>query len=271
MVVRSFVCLAAAVLLPGLLHAQAGSSLRELSTDRPDRTESPYTVDRGHVQVELDLANYTRDRVASAGSDVLVSSYGLVPMNLKIGVLDRMDLQFVIESFASERETDRTAGTERTRRGLGDLTGRVKLNIWGNDGGTTAFGIMPFVTLSRAGAGASRRASGGVILPLAVALPAGWELGTMVELDLEANAGPGHHAVVVNSLTLGHALPGGLHGYAELFSAASTESGASWVGTVDGGLTYGIGENVQLDAGANVGISAAAEGVNPFVGLSFRL
>ena len=58
---------------------------------------------------------------------------------------------------------------------------------------------------------------------------------------------------------------------AELFSAASTEANAPWVGTVDGGVTYGIGENVQLDAGASVGSSAAAEGVNPFLGLSFRL
>src|SRR5258705_1142018 len=36
--------------------------LREFNTDRPDKTESPYTVDAGHMQLEMDLANYSYDR-----------------------------------------------------------------------------------------------------------------------------------------------------------------------------------------------------------------
>src|SRR6266436_4230281 len=35
--------------------------LREMVADRPDKTESPYTVDAGHFQVETDLVSYTRD------------------------------------------------------------------------------------------------------------------------------------------------------------------------------------------------------------------
>jgi len=31
------------------------SLMRELSTDRPDKTESAYTVDAGHFQIESDL------------------------------------------------------------------------------------------------------------------------------------------------------------------------------------------------------------------------
>ncbi len=31
------------------------SQMRSLSTDRPDKTESPYSVAAGHVQVETDL------------------------------------------------------------------------------------------------------------------------------------------------------------------------------------------------------------------------
>ena len=32
------------------------SAMRPLSTDRPDTTESPYTVDAGHFQMEMDVA-----------------------------------------------------------------------------------------------------------------------------------------------------------------------------------------------------------------------
>ena len=35
--------------------------LRPLSTDRPDTTESAYTVDAGHFQFEMEMAAFTRD------------------------------------------------------------------------------------------------------------------------------------------------------------------------------------------------------------------
>src|ERR1700690_1895783 len=38
--------------------------MRELSPDRPDETESPYTVDAGHFQLEMDFANYTYNETA---------------------------------------------------------------------------------------------------------------------------------------------------------------------------------------------------------------
>ena len=33
--------------------------MREISPDRPDKTESPYTLDAGHFMLEMDFANYT--------------------------------------------------------------------------------------------------------------------------------------------------------------------------------------------------------------------
>src|SRR5215208_5769920 len=45
-----------------LFHPTPPDLMRELSTDRPDKTESPYTVDAGHVQIEMDLASYSYDR-----------------------------------------------------------------------------------------------------------------------------------------------------------------------------------------------------------------
>ena len=36
--------------------------MRELSPDRPDKTESPYTLDAGHFMLEMDFANFTYDK-----------------------------------------------------------------------------------------------------------------------------------------------------------------------------------------------------------------
>lgn len=44
-----------------LFQPTPNAQLREMSTDRPDKTESPYTVDAGRFQIETDLVAYTRD------------------------------------------------------------------------------------------------------------------------------------------------------------------------------------------------------------------
>jgi hypothetical protein len=131
---------------------------------------------------------------------------------------------------------------------------------------------MPFVKLPTSQDHLGNHAvEGGLILPLAVGLPAGWGLGMMTECDFNQDTqGSSYHAEFVNSVTLGHEIFGALGGYAEFFSAVSTESGSEWVGTLDFGLTYGLTDNVQLDAGVNLGLTRAADDVNPFVGISIR-
>ena len=152
------------------------------------------------------------------------------------------------------------------------MTTRLKVNLWGNDGGRTAFALMPFVKFpsNQDGLGNSS-VEGGLILPLAVELPHGFSLGLMTEVDcLRNDAGPGQHASFVNSITLSHDLLGPLGGYVEFFSEVSTERNTPWVGTVDLGLTWGLTANLQLDAGINVGVTKSADDLNPFIGLSVR-
>ena len=36
------------------------------------------------------------------------------------------------------------------------------------------------------------------------------------------------------------------------------------------GFTYGFTKNVQLDWGANIGVTRAADDINPFVGMTIR-
>jgi hypothetical protein len=131
---------------------------------------------------------------------------------------------------------------------------------------------MPFVKLptNRDGLG-NTSVEGGVILPLAVKLSGGWDMGLMTEVDVLRNeAGRGRHASFVNTITFGHDIVGDLGFYAEFFSEISAERGSRWVGTVDGGLTYGVTKNLQLDAGVNLGVTKSADNVNLFVGVSQR-
>jgi len=107
--------------------------MREMTTDRPDKTESPYTVDAGHFQFEMDLVNYTYDRERAGGVDTRVDSFAIAPINLKVGLCNQADLQVVVGTWNYVRtETSGTGGTLH-QRGFGDVTTRLKYNFWGNE------------------------------------------------------------------------------------------------------------------------------------------
>ena len=245
-----------------LFHPVPAALLREMSTDRPDKTESPFTVDAGHFQLEMDFASYTTDRADGTHRE----TWNVAPFNLKAGLLGNVDLQAVFDSYLRGRTA------EGVRSGVGDLTLRLKVNLWGNDGGRTACAVMPFISLPTSSARlGSDSVQGGVIFPLAVKLPGGWGLGLMTEVDfLRDEAGASGHAEFVHSVTFSHGIAGKLGGYVEFFSSVSTERGARWVGTVDLGLTCKLTDHIQLDAGCNFGVTRAADDLNPFVGLSWR-
>jgi hypothetical protein len=146
-----------------LFHPTPDSLLRELTTDRPDKTDSPYTVDAGHYQIELDLLNYTQDC-----TDQAVQTLAIAPINLKVGLFNNVDLQFIVETYTIQRTSGHDAQAHETIAGFGDVLIRCKTNFWGNDGGTTAGGMMPFLKLPT---GATELDNGGVeggiIFPLA--------------------------------------------------------------------------------------------------------
>lgn len=241
---------------------------RPMSTDRPDLTEGPYTVDAGRFQIEMDAVNYARDRERGVHTE----AFSLGVLNLKAGLTHWSDLQLVLEPHRSVRIRDRAAGTTERHRGFGDLTARVKLNLWGNDDGPTALALLPFVKFptSQDGVG-SNAVEGGLIVPFAAELPAGWSLGAMTGVDFREDAdGRGHHPEFINTLAFGHALVGRLAGYVEFFSLVSAERGARWVGALGVGCTYALSADVQLDAGVNLGVTSAADDVNPFGGISWR-
>jgi len=251
-----------------LLNPTPRDRLRPMSTDRPDQTESPYTVDAGHFQLEMDFVTAAFTRRASMRTE----ERSIAPVNLKLGLLNNVDLQFVLDPYSYSRVNDRAAGSVATAAGFGDTTTRVKINLWGNDGGRTAFGAMPFVKwplpVSELRNG---RTEGGIIFPLAVELADGWDLGAQTALGFVRNpSNDGYDTEFVNSVTVGHGLSATVGMYVEFFTVTRARSDLEWQGQVDLGGTYALGENLQLDAGCNFGVTDSAPDFNPFAGLSWR-
>ena len=181
-----------------LFHPTPDSLLRELTTDRPDKTESPYTVDAGHYQIELDLLNYTQDC-----TDQTVQTLAIAPINLKVGLFNNVDLQFIAETYTIQRTSGHDPQAHETISGFGDVLIRCKTNFWGNDGGTTAGGMMPFLKLPTGATELGNGAvEGGIIFPLAITLPQEWSMGLMTEADhLRNSDSSNYHQEFINSIT----------------------------------------------------------------------
>ncbi len=242
--------------------------LRELTPDRPDMTESAYTLDAGHFMVEMDFANYTYGQAAGTTT----KAWNIAPVNLKVGLGNNVDVQFVFDNYLHVRTDDRLAGTSATQSGVGDFTTRLKVNLWGDDGGQTAFALLPFVKFPTSTDNLGNNAiEGGIIFPLAVKLPGDFDLGLETAVSfLRDDNDSKYHDDFINSVTVDHVLIGKLSGYLEFFSAISTERHSGWVGTVDTGLEFLVTKNVQLDCGCNFGVTRAADDFNPFAGLTWR-
>ena len=99
--------------------------MRDLSADRPDATESPITVDAGHLQVELSFFDYNRnDHGGEQTTTVTVAD-----TNLRIGMSNNTELQLIFGLFTDE-DVDVRGGSDSSTRGFSDLTLRYKINFW---------------------------------------------------------------------------------------------------------------------------------------------
>ncbi|MEI9959943.1 MAG: transporter [Limisphaerales bacterium] len=98
-------------------------------------------MDAGHFQLEMDFANYTHDQT----DGTTVKAWNVAPFNLKAGLFNNIDLQLVFHNYLHVRTHDRATGITSVQSGIGDFTTRLKINLWGNDGGQTAFALLPFI------------------------------------------------------------------------------------------------------------------------------
>lgn len=249
-------CLPVLALSASLAAAGFAGELRPLSTDRPDTTESAYSVDPGHFQFETELAAFTRD-----GGEW--TEYALAEINAKYGLTRSSDIQFVIPSYINVRN-----GPE----GFGDMEVRLKYNVWGNDGGDTAFALMPFVKLPTASDELGNgEMEGGLIAPFAFSAPNDWSCAVMGEIDVSADeGGGGHHLVGVVTATAGHDITANTAGFVEVVGIFSADDAEDTEAYFNCGITWAITETWQLDGGLRVGLTDAAADLTPFLGLSAK-
>src|SRR5688572_14467378 len=235
-------------------------TLRELTTDRPDATESPFTVDRDHLQLEMSVTSYTQDRFEG----VRLTEWELAPFNLRYGIATNVEAGIFIVPHRRVTVQPRDE-PKHERSGVGDTTLRMKVNFWGNDGGPTAFGMMVDVKLPTAANGmGTGHTDGALTFPIAYELGGGWAGAAMTSVEM-VRVGDSRRAVWVNTITFARDLFTDTAGFLELTSAAGE---GAHVATFNCGITRALGPRLQLDCGVNIGISRTAPDLSVFAGLA---
>ena len=235
--------------------------MREFETDRPDATESPITLDAGHFQYEADL--FKSEKIKTGGIKTVNNFYNAA--NIKSGITNSLDLQLTAETFTTTAV--KTAGGRTSTSGFGGLSVRIKKNLWGNDGGKTAFSLLPFINLP---VHPSQKISGGIIFPFAASFAHGWGFGAQIETDLvNGEVNSDYHVDYLISATISHPMTKDLDFFFE-GSALRNNEIKTFEYFLDGGIVYNVRKNINLDTGVYYGLKKISSKTF-FVGLSFRI
>ena len=254
-----------------LFNPTPDSQLRSFAPDRPPKADSAYTVDAGHFQYETDLLNYSQTNFGG----VTTRLYQALDPVWKLGLTNWVDFELQFNGYQNLTATDNATGAAVAKgAGLGDVFVKSKINLFGNDGGSAALAIIPYVKIpSDAPTISNGVVEGGLIAPFQLQLPHDFGLTLMSEVDALKDANDsGRHANFVDLVNLNHAVPGikNLSAAIEFFSSVGTDPNTPPIYTFDTALIYLLTPNVQLDAGVDFGLNRAAPAVQVFVGLSQR-
>ena len=244
--------------------------MRAFSTDRPTKSNVPYTVDAGHFQYEGDIFIYSHNNTSTP--DTSFTSWVIGNPTFKLGLLNNVDFEVNFSAYNNIQTMTRSTGVATGVGGFGDTFTRFKWNLFGNEGGGPAFALIPYAKWPTAPQGIGNRfVEGGLIAPLAVPLPGGFTTILMGEMDILKNPNDaGHHVNFPALINLNRQIVPNLTGYAEIYANWSTSPDVRDIYTLDFALAWTPKPNFQLDIGINIGLVSAAIPYQIYMGIAQR-
>lgn len=247
-----------------LFNSVPKSLMREMETDRPDVTESPYTVDAGHIQYEADVIRLKREESEQTRTKTLLINQA----NVKIGITASTAIQIGFQSYGVQNETDKKSGDISKTRGFGDITLRIKQNITGNNNGNFVMALLPYANIPSSQYDDESRFEYGLIVPMLYKFAGEWNLGFQVEVDrLKDQDLPEMHTEFLQTLTISHPLTKSIDGIAETYYTYDFKA-HEFSNYINAALQMEVAKNFKLDAGLNYGLQHHAE-KHYFIGFSY--
>ncbi|MFD1468019.1 transporter [Hymenobacter caeli] len=240
--------------------------MRPMVPDRPGITESPYSVDAGHLQYETDaLRLLTRRESTAHGHDWYVNhALG------KVGLSDRTDLQLGVDSYTyTHNADDADPSQDELYRGFGDVTLRLKHTLVGDDDSRWALGLIGYVTLPTGGPRGDGAVEYGAVLPAVFQITKPWSIGGQLAAEVYWDRdGQSRYLQLTPTFTTDYQFTKAVQAFAELVGYWDVRQ-ASWRSSVNTGFQLDVSDNVQLDFGTHLPVTHSVDR-EYFLGLSFR-
>jgi hypothetical protein len=235
--------IAAGLLLATAYGQTAPGQEAPLVTDRPDFTESTETIAPGRFQLEAGVT------LAEAGR---LDDLSLGEVLGRLGLSERLELRMGVGSY---RRVDAPGGGEAS--GWEDSSLGVKARLAAGDGGLRPDSALILATTLPT---CDRELGGGAGLQPEAVLALAWKpapllgLGVNVGYAYPRDGGERFHQGS-GSVALGWAAGERLGLYAELFGFTEEERGGDAASYANGGATWLLGPDLQLDARLGTGLS----------------
>jgi hypothetical protein len=258
-----------AAIIAGLLLATGTAAADEapICADRPSKSTGPCTVQPGHAQIETGWIDWSRDTSGGVRTELAVFGSSLI----KYGVDGRADIELGVTPL--ETLHVRSPGSSGHHSSVGDLLLRVKYRLTA-EGAPIEVALDPFTKIPTANHHLGNgKLEGGVLVATSTPIgKSGLTLSLDPELDWIADGDRrGHHLATQQVINLGVALSDKLSVSGELWGRRDWDpAGTVTEVSADGSIAYLVGNNLQLDAGANVGLNKQTPDVELYTGVSIR-
>src|SRR3954447_25955130 len=259
-----YICALLAQAASGTAYAAAD---QPICADRPGKATSTCAVPQGHWQVETGLADWALDE----GSGERDTWLAVGETTIKYGVTDRSNIE--VDVAPLQRQTSRVDHVQDSALGFGDVDVLYKQQLTLRDA-PVEVDALPFVKVPTAKHSIGNgKWEGGFLLPIGYSIPGSpLALALTPEVDWVADAdGHGHHPAMAQVASIGWAVTGRLSLSAEIWGAWDWDpTGTTREVSADGAVAYLASSDVQLDAGANLGLNRNTPDVELYGGVSFR-
>ncbi|MBV9849953.1 MAG: transporter [Armatimonadetes bacterium] len=242
-------------------HAPAGGAssqppqgLGPIAPNRPGFTNGSATVAPGDALAENGVA-LARAPASQGGQETL----DLPETNLRVGVTPNLEADIGLPDYYDVHGGD---------RGFGDGAVGVKYKFYQSRDGNTKASFAPSLSLPTRTSFSSGHTDPALLLGMQTASGARWSLASNLVRNSVAPSGA-RVATTTISGSVSYTLTPALSVYVDAFDVVpQTGPPAS---SADGGVTYLLNKNVQLDAELYVGLGGIAPVRTLAAGLSFRL
>jgi hypothetical protein len=247
-----------------IMAVAASAEPPPICADRPAKANAVCTVPAGKFQLETGVIGWSLARDAGTRAELLTVGSSF----LKLGVSEESDLEL---GFTPEAQlTVKQAGSRSRVSGFGDVVVRYKQRLTGN-ATRVQVAAIPFVKLPTAAKGlGNNKVEGGLAVPISftVAGPVTMTLGP--ELDVLADAdGSGRHFGLINLVNLSATVAPRVTIGGEIWGNWNLDpAGTVRQASVDAAIAYAASNVLQLDLGANLGLTRQTPDLEVYTGIS---